>query len=126
MAHRFYDCLRWRNLRNRILSEKPLCKHCEDKGITEIATQVDHIIPISEGGNPTSMDNLQPLCATCHSRKTRNENTTEKAIETQLGYADSIIIEKVVTKQGKGKKAFKAKEWQHPTEDENGTPYDEK
>ena len=102
MAHRFYDCQRWKDLRDRVLSDKPLCTSCEVRGLTEIATQVDHIIPISEGGNPTAMSNLQPLCASCHSRKTRIENEPAKTIETKLGYADTIVSETVVTKKGKG------------------------
>ena len=105
MAHRFYDTQRWKDLRDRILSHRPLCEQCTARGLTEIATQVDHIIPIVEGGNPTSMDNLQPICATCHSRKTRLENEPPKAITTTLGYADTTIIEKVVTNKGtKGRK----------------------
>lgn len=107
MAHRFYNCSRWLNLRALILSEQPLCRHCEVRGLTEIATEVDHIIPIIEGGNPTSRENLQPLCASCHSRKTRGENQPEKAITTTLGYADTTITEKVVTKKAtKGRKRY--------------------
>jgi len=108
MAHRFYDTTRWRSIRDRVIATQPLCLHCEAKGLTVIATQVDHIIPIVDGGNPTSMDNLQPLCATCHSRKTCKENEPEKTIDTTLGYTDTTVHEQVITKHGKGKKKAKS------------------
>lgn len=99
MAHRFYDTTRWKALREIVLADKPLCVMCEAKGITTEATQVDHIIPISEGGDATRRHNLQPLCATCHSRKTKIENEPAKTIDTTLGYADKVVTEKVVTKK---------------------------
>ena len=40
------------------------CKHC---GITYNIT-IDHIKPISKGGT-NDLDNLQPLCKSCNSRK---------------------------------------------------------
>lgn len=42
------------------------CASCPKK--TELT--VDHILPISEGGN-SSEENLQVLCWTCHSKKNR-------------------------------------------------------
>jgi len=84
MAHRFYDSTRWRNLRDMVIARHPLCEQCKSKGLTTIATQVDHILPIEEGGNPTDWTNLQPLCASCHSKKTRKENEPEKKIEQKI------------------------------------------
>jgi len=104
MAHRFYDSTRWRNLRDMVIARHPLCEQCKSKGLTTIATQVDHILPIEEGGNPTDWTNLQPLCASCHSKKTRKENEPEKKIEQKMGYADVIVTSKVVTKRGRPKK----------------------
>jgi 5-methylcytosine-specific restriction protein A len=38
-----------------------------------LAVEVDHIVPIREGGARLDANNLQPLCHTCHSRKTMLE-----------------------------------------------------
>lgn len=69
---------RWRRLRRRVLAEQPLCTdpfnlHSEDNR-TEIATDVDHIVPRADGGTD-ERGNLQPLCHSCHSRKTAQAQT---------------------------------------------------
>lgn len=92
MAHRFYNTQRWQNIRNAFISANPLCKLCDSKGIAIIATQVDHIIPIVDGGDPTSWDNLQGLCDTCHSRKTRQENALIKTpVVQELEFNDTTV-----------------------------------
>lgn len=62
----------WKALRRRVLLEAPLCRHCESRGEITFATDVDHIAP-HRGQWDLFVDygNLQPLCASCHSRKTQ-------------------------------------------------------
>ena len=65
----------WQNLRKLILNAHPLCRDPfhNHKRYTEsvAATEVDHI-----DGDRTNnaMENLQPLCKHCHSRKTALEH----------------------------------------------------
>jgi 5-methylcytosine-specific restriction protein A len=62
-----YNSKRWQILRRHILYHQPLC------GCGMIATDVDHITPIEQGGDPYNPANLQALCHPCHSRKTSRE-----------------------------------------------------
>lgn len=66
----FYNSARWKNTRNRVLFEQPLCAQ---DGCEEISTDVDHIVAIEAGGNPWARTNLQGLCRRHHSEKTRRE-----------------------------------------------------
>ncbi len=59
----------WRRLRNWYIKTHPLCATCEAKGRLVAATDVDHIVPRSKGGEDDE-DNLQSLCRHCHSTKT--------------------------------------------------------
>lgn len=62
----------WQRLRRMVLSREPCCQECLKSGRTELATEVDHIIPKAQGGED-SFNNLQGLCKSCHSRKTSRE-----------------------------------------------------
>lgn len=64
----FYNTKRWRTTRRTHLFNHPLCAHCQ-----ALATDVDHIIPIEQGGDRWAPTNLQGLCSQCHGRKTRRE-----------------------------------------------------
>lgn len=71
-ASRGYDA-RWRRVRAAIIATEPLCRHCATRGIATPATEVDHITPLSAGGERLATWNLQPLCTACHSRKTKGQ-----------------------------------------------------
>jgi 5-methylcytosine-specific restriction protein A len=72
-----YRTKRWRILRRRRLYLEPLCRGCG-----ELATDVDHIVPIGEGGSKWELSNLQSLCHRCHSIKTRMEMMETSPDET--------------------------------------------
>jgi len=63
----------WRRLRRMVLNREPLCRECLKEGRLTPATEVDHIVPLSQGGT-NDLENLQPLCHSCHSRKTAKED----------------------------------------------------
>lgn len=62
---RGYGGDRWKRIRRIILNRDPICMAC---GV-EAATVADHITPKRKGGKDT-LENLQGLCASCHSAKT--------------------------------------------------------
>ena len=64
--------VRWRQLRLAFLREHPICAVCGRP-----ATDVDHVVPKAEGGDDTE-ENLQPLCRTCHRKKTAWEISRRK------------------------------------------------
>jgi len=57
----------WRKIRQEHLKKYPFCAICGSK-----AREVDHIIPVAQGGTDND-DNLQSLCKSCHSKKTARE-----------------------------------------------------
>lgn len=60
----------WKRLRAHQLSLFPLCEHCSRIGLTNPATDVDHM---DNDPSNNSMENLQSLCKSCHSRKTNQD-----------------------------------------------------
>ena len=67
-ADPFYSSARWIETRARVLNDEPLCRSCR----ATAATNVDHIVDRLQTPPETWCDlaNLQPLCHSCHSRKT--------------------------------------------------------
>lgn len=51
-----------------MLAHNPACVLCGRPG-----QHVDHKIPVRKGGEWFAEDNLQVLCHSCHSKKTRQE-----------------------------------------------------
>ena len=75
MADWPYYTEKWLKLRKSMLRKHPLCRMCKERGLVRRANEVDHIKPVKEGGEPFDPDNLQCLCKSCHSRKTRADMT---------------------------------------------------
>ena len=74
MAKWPYNTQRWQKLRRRKLRQQPLCERCEAQGKLTPAQDVDHIKPISNGGEAfPALDGLAALCHSCHAVKTRDD-----------------------------------------------------
>ena len=65
-----YSLPMWRGIRRELLAAHPWC---QTPGCNNMATQVDHIVRMEEGGDPWNRSNLQVLCMRCHSSKTMSE-----------------------------------------------------
>jgi 5-methylcytosine-specific restriction protein A len=57
---------RWRKLRKAKLRHDPICQH---DGCRRLAVEVDHIVPLAEGGERFSYANMTSYCAEHHQQK---------------------------------------------------------
>jgi len=74
-----YDSSMWRNkVRPAKLKNTPFCEFCDVEGRLTEAKEVDHIKPISEGGEPFELYNLQSLCVSCHAKKSAKEGKIKR------------------------------------------------
>lgn len=65
---------KWRTIRKRILTRDcGMCQACARAERFSLACDVDHVVPIWEGGSEEDDDNLQSLCDPCHKAKTAAE-----------------------------------------------------
>lgn len=83
-----YFTARWSRLRAQILArDRHLCQACLRFGVTRAGDQVDHIANAEL--NPElfwSAGNLQTLCRTCHSQKTRR---SDREVVARVGGSES-------------------------------------
>ncbi|MCP4074432.1 MAG: HNH endonuclease [Hyphomicrobiales bacterium] len=64
----------WDRIRKQVLiRDGELCQPCWKAGRVTRATQVDHVIPKTEGGTD-ELSNLQSICKACHGVKTQRES----------------------------------------------------
>ena len=68
---------RWLTLRAQVLSAEPRCSICLQQGRLRAATEVDHIVPLHQGGGD-ERSNLQPLCHDCHADKSAAERGAQR------------------------------------------------
>ncbi len=69
----FYRTALWLRTREAHLAREPLCRKCKVLGRVTPGRDVDHIVPIAQGGDRTADTNLQTLCSPCHRGKTAQE-----------------------------------------------------
>ena len=64
----------WARIRNQVLVRDAYT--CQGCGRVSADNEVDHIMPLEQGGHPTALSNLQTLCKGpdgCHAKKTARE-----------------------------------------------------
>lgn len=66
-----YKTAAWLRFRKWYLTQHPVC---EVPGCGQPANEVDHIVPLDDGGAHLSTSNSQALCKPCHSRKTARQD----------------------------------------------------
>ncbi len=60
------------SLRAQVRAEEPCSRICLAAGLMVRTEEIDHIVPLSEGG-PGARSNLQGLCGPCHEAKSKSE-----------------------------------------------------
>jgi 5-methylcytosine-specific restriction protein A len=69
-----YGTARWQRLRMQQLQREPLCRYCQQRGVVNVASVADHIVPHKGDTNAFWFGELQSLCKFCHdSVKAREE-----------------------------------------------------
>lgn len=66
-----YNTRRWRALAAWHKANNPVCVNFDTCG--GAAEITDHVHPLSQGGSPFAVDNLQSLCRMCSASKTSRE-----------------------------------------------------
>ena len=81
---------RWLRLRRRMMeAEGWKCRPCGAP-----ARELDHIIPRALAPDLVwSSDNCQPICVSCHIRKTREENKRRTAEQRPFNPWDTLVEE---------------------------------
>jgi 5-methylcytosine-specific restriction enzyme A len=69
---------RLQRVRARVFAEQPLCVMCEAEGRIGPSEELDHIVPLSQGGTD-ERSNLQGLCVAHHAEKSAGERMRRKA-----------------------------------------------
>ena len=65
----------WQKVRDIKIRRTPLCEDPMQRHLNQpiAAREVDHIVPLGQGGAPFDYENLQSLCVSCHAVKSRRE-----------------------------------------------------
>ncbi|QPX75465.1 putative HNH endonuclease [Serratia phage vB_SmaS_Opt-169] len=77
---RVYQTAEWKRARKICFNTyHGLCANSEKTHGIRRGNNCDHIIPLSQGGEPYSQSNLQMLCDECHNTKTAKEKAKSKS-----------------------------------------------
>jgi len=71
---------------------EPLCRMCKAAGRLTPAVCIDHKIPIANGGSMHDPENLQPLCASCHRKKSAIEGRERQAERGRFPTEGTVVL----------------------------------
>lgn len=89
-ANEIHSSNRWRKTSRLYREAHPICEACikaskegdqshrKRAGMINLATSVDHIVPLFAGGEPYDWSNLQSLCDYHHALKSQREREQKK------------------------------------------------
>ena len=85
-ANEIHSSNRWRKTSLLYREANPICEACiraqkqgsKRAGMINLATSVDHIVPLFLGGDPYDWNNLQSLCDYHHALKSQREREQKK------------------------------------------------
>lgn len=89
-ANEIHSSNKWRQTSLLYREANPICEAClraskegdqsreKRAGMINLATSVDHIVPLFAGGEPYDWDNLQSLCSFHHALKSQQEREQKK------------------------------------------------
>ena len=89
-ANDIHSSSRWRRTSLLYREANPICEQClkaskegdqsrgKRAGMINLATSVDHIVPLFAGGEPYDWSNLQSLCDYHHALKSQQEREQKK------------------------------------------------
>ena len=66
-SEKLYTSGPWRRVRLYVLERDGGLCQIRDAGCLVVATQVDHIVPLGDGGDALDPDNLRASCGPCNS-----------------------------------------------------------
>jgi 5-methylcytosine-specific restriction protein A len=79
----FYQSGRWHSFSRTYRKANRLCVMCLQEGKTVLSECVDHITPIAQGGDMWDINNMQALCNSHHSQKTKQEQQNKRDYEQE-------------------------------------------
>ena len=93
--------------RKRRIEAHPVCVHCEREGIVKATEEIDHIVPLSQGGLD-SEDNIQGLCIYHHRIKSAGEDTSHEAASNHPTWLQPSAIPVIIVTgpPGSGKSSY--------------------
>lgn len=78
---KLYHSKKWLMTRKAVLARDPICTDGTVCGGKRLSSEVDHIVPLSQGGAEYDLANLRGICSGCHALKSGRESVARGTVE---------------------------------------------